>query len=144
MFLGEYQHTLDAKGRVSMPAKFRTGLRGNLVVGRGVDKCLNVYQADRYQELLEDLMGGIDLASTKREVRRWFTAGATEAVLDSAGRVTIPPVLRGYAGLDRDVAIIGNGDRIEIWDAEAWRSYGGEAAGRIESLAEELAAGGLL
>lgn len=143
MFLGDYQHTLDAKGRVSLPAKFRAEMTGKLVVVNGLDKCLYVYPADEYAEFVRDLVSQEDFEPRVRKVRRFFTAGAVEVELDSAGRVSLPPKLREYAGLGKDVSITGNGNRIEIWNADAWNAYG-EAGESIEDLAKELADAGLL
>lgn len=143
MFLGDYQHTLDAKGRVSLPARFRAEMTGRLVVVNGLDRCLYVYPADEYEAFIADLVAEEDFEPRKRKVRRFFTAGAVDVELDSAGRVSIPPKLREYAGLEREVAVTGNGNRIEIWNAEAWDSYS-EAGESIEDLAKELADSGLL
>ncbi len=143
MFLGDYQHTLDAKGRVSLPAKFRAEMTGKLVVAKGLDTCLYVYPAEEYARFVEELVSKEDFDPRVRQVRRFFTSGAVEAELDSAGRVSLPPLLREYAALKKDVSITGNGNRIEIWDAEAWDSYG-EGGESIEDLAKELADAGLL
>ncbi len=144
MFLGDHQHTLDAKGRVSLPSKFRGEMTGKFVVAKGVDECLYVYPTEEYQRIVGELLTGSDFNPKKQELRRWFTAGATEAELDSAGRVTLPAHLREHAGLTKDVAVTGNGNRIEIWDAAAWARYNGATAGRIKDLAQELADAGLL
>jgi MraZ protein len=144
MFLGDHQHTLDAKGRVSLPAKFRADMTGRLVVAKGLDECLYVYPTEEYQRFVADLLTGSDFDPRKRQLRRFFTSGAVETELDSAGRVSLPANLREYAGLSRDVAVTGNGDRIEIWDADAWAAYNGETAERIEDLAQGLADAGLL
>lgn len=143
MFLGDHQHTLDAKGRVSLPAKFRAQMTGKIVVAKGLDKCLYVYPADEYTRFVSTLLGRNDFDEKTRKVRRFFMAGAVETELDSAGRVSLPANLREYANLSKDVAVTGSGDRIEIWDAAAWDEYrtGGES---IESLAEELPGTGLL
>jgi MraZ protein len=146
MFLGEHQHTLDAKGRVSLPAKFRLEMTAGqgLVVGKGLDACLFVYLADDYESFTAELLERQDFDPRMRRMRRFFMAGATPVELDSAGRIGIPPVLREYAGLNRDVVVIGNGNRIEIWDADAWTDYNGGAEGSVEDLARELADAGLL
>jgi len=143
MFLGDYQHTLDAKGRVSLPAKFRADMTGKLVVASGLDECLYVYPAEEYERFVEDLVLQEDFEPRVRKVRRFFTAGAVEVEFDSAGRISLPQKLRDYAGLGKEVAVIGNGNRIEIWDAAKWNSYS-EAGERIEDLAKELADAGLL
>lgn len=145
MFLGDYQHTLDAKGRVSLPAKFRAELTGKIVVAKGLDACLYVYPADEYNSFVRELTARQDFDPRMRKVRRFFTTGAVETEFDSAGRVGLSPKLREYAGLSKDVAITGNGNRIEIWDAEAWTAYqAGGDVGSVEDLARELADADLL
>ena len=144
MFLGDHQHTLDAKGRVSLPAKFRAEMTGKLVIAKGFEDCLYVYSADEYNRFVEELLTTEDFDPRMRRIRRFFTSGAVEAELDSAGRISLPPVLREYAGLKKDIAVTGNGNRIEIWDSGAWAAYNGEDEGSIEDLAKELAAAGLL
>lgn len=144
MFLGDYQHTLDAKGRVSLPAKFRAEMTGKLVIAKGLDDCLYVYAADEYGRFVADLLTKADFDPDVRRVRRFFVTGAVEVELDSAGRISLPPVLREYAGLKKDIAVTGNGNRIEIWDTEAWNEYNGEAHGSIEDLTKELADKGQL
>ena len=144
MFLGEYQHTLDAKGRLSLPAKFRNQLGGSYVVVKGLEKCLYVFSPDGYEAFLGQLMERGDFGKNFREVRRFFTAGAREDVLDSAGRMGVPANLREYAKLERDVTVIGNGDRVEIWDAAAWAAYNKQTEGRIEEVTSELAELGIL
>ncbi|MDZ4180212.1 MAG: division/cell wall cluster transcriptional repressor MraZ [Coriobacteriia bacterium] len=143
MFLGDHQHTLDAKGRVSLPARFRADMTGKLVVAKGLDTCLYVYPADEYARFVEELVEREDFEPRVRKVRRHFTTGAVEVELDSAGRIGLPVKLREYAGLLKDVAVTGNGNRIELWDAEAWDEYT-QAGESIEDLAKELADAGLL
>ncbi len=143
MFLGDYQHTLDAKGRISLPARFRAEMTGKLVVAKGLDRCLYVYPAEEYARFVEELVEREDFEPRVRKVRRFFTAGAVEVELDSAGRIGLPANLREYAVLSKDVAVTGNGNRIELWDAEAWSAYS-EAGESIEDLAKELADAGLL
>lgn len=144
MFLGEYQHTLDAKGRLSLPAKFRAQMAGSYVVAKGLEGCLYVYSPEDYANFLAQLTERGDFDKKFRQVRRFFTAGAKEDELDSAGRLSIPATLREYASLDREVTVIGNGDRMEIWDAVAWSAYNGETEDRIEEVTSELAELGLL
>lgn len=143
MFLGEFQHTLDAKGRVSLPAKFRLQMTGKVVVAKGIDKNLYVYQADEYEKFVEELVSRNEFNASVRKLRTFFTGGADETDLDSAGRIAIKPSLRDYAGLGKDVAVIGNGNKIEIWDAAAWQAYNETAAESIDDIAQELADAGL-
>jgi MraZ protein len=143
VFLGDHQHTLDAKGRVSLPAKFRAQMTGKIVVAKGLDECLYVYPAEEYTRFVSELVSREDFEPRVRKVRRFFTTGAVETELDSAGRVSLPVNLRDYAHLVKDVAVTGNGNRIEIWDAAAWGSYGRDGES-IEDLTKELADAGLL
>lgn len=143
MFLGEHQHTLDAKGRVSLPAKFRVQMCGKIVIAQGIDKNLHVYEAAEYEKFVSKLLSREAFTPAMRQMRVFFTAGAEETELDSAGRVTIPSPLREYAELKRDVVVTGNGSRIDIWDADAWRTYKASAAESIDAIAQELADAGL-
>ena len=144
MFLGEFQHTIDVKGRVSLPARFREDLSGKLFVVKGFEGCLYVYPAPAYESFLARLLASNDFDAEARKMRRFFTSGAQDASLDSAGRVMLPPVLREYAKLGREVSIIGNSDHIEIWDAGAWAAYNGDTTEHIEDVAGELVAKGIL
>lgn len=144
VFLGEYQHTLDAKGRVSLPRKFRDGIGSRLVVSKGLENCLYVYPAEGYRAFLETLLAASDFDRNSRAVRRFFTAGASEVDIDGAGRVALAPVLREFAGLKKDVVVAGVADHLEIWDAEAWTAYEDANAPTIEDAAEELSRSGIL
>ncbi|NTU71127.1 MAG: division/cell wall cluster transcriptional repressor MraZ [Coriobacteriia bacterium] len=144
MFLGDYQHTMDAKGRVSLPSKFRAQLTGKLVVAKGFEGCLAVYSTDEYDRYVGALMAKQDFDEEVRRLRRKLTSGAQEVELDSAGRISLTQQLRDYAGLKKDVAVTGNGNRIEIWDSERWATYIGDDGGSIEDLASKLATAGLL
>ena len=141
MFLGEYRHTLDAKGRVSLPARFRSAISPQLVVSKGFDGCLYVYTAEEHLAFLSSIVADDDFDKNRRAVRRFFANGAVEVDLDSAGRVSILPTLREYAKLTKDVMVVGNGDRIEIWDAAAYAAYNEQHAGSIEEMAAALARG---
>ncbi len=144
MFLGEHQHTLDAKGRLSLPAKFRAEMTGRLVVSKGLEGCLYVHSSEDYAGFLGRLTDRGDFDPKFRQVRRFFSSGAVDTELDSAGRISVPQNLREYAELDKEVAVIGNGDRIELWDAEKWAAYNGETTDRIEDVTRELAELGIL
>lgn len=143
MFLGEHQHTLDAKGRVSLPAKFRSQMAGPVVVSEGFDQCLYVYPVAEFEKLVEKLLSREDFDPKVRRVRRHFTSTAVEVELDSAGRITLSSDLRDHAHLTKEVLVSGNGNRIEIWDAATRDAYD-EGSESIESLAEELSDLGML
>jgi MraZ protein len=142
MFLGEHQHTLDAKGRVSLPAKFRSRMGERVVVSKGLERCLYVFPAESYEESIQPLLEGSDFDPEHRRVRRFFTSGAVETKVDGAGRVTLPPAFREYAGLEKDVTVIGNGSRLEVWESQAWGEYSTQMD--IEDSAAGLVAKGLL
>jgi MraZ protein len=127
MFLGEYQHTLDPKGRVILPAAFRDELAEGLVITVGLDHCLTVHPHRDWQRVLEGLRS---LRATERRERmfaRVMTSSAHAEQLDKQGRVTIPARLREYAGLAKDVTVVGADSRLELWDAGRWEAYRAEA-----------------
>jgi len=131
MFLGEYQHSLDEKGRIILPAKFREQLEGGAVMGRGLDGCLTVYPPVEFRRHAEKLVDLREQGATKRQAARTFFSGATDFIPDRQGRVAIPPHLREYAGLEREVVVAGAYNRFEIWDAQRYRERDAEGAARI-------------
>lgn len=144
VFLGEYQHTLDAKGRVSLPRKFRDEIGSRLVVSKGLESCLYVFSAEGHREFLDQLLTASDLGRDARTVRRFFTAGASEVEIDAAGRVALAPNLREFAGLTRDVVVTGSADHLEIWDAGKYAAYLDASASTIEDAADKLFSSGIL
>jgi len=118
MFLGEFQFTIDAKGRLFIPAKFREALGEKFVVTRGIDRCLSIYPEDEWIKYTEKL-NALPPAQARR-IRRFVYAGASEAEVDSHGRTVIPQNLREYAGIEGDVYITGAGSYIEIWSSDGW------------------------
>lgn len=139
MFMGEYQHSIDDKGRLIMPARFREELGENFVVTRGLDNCLFVYPMSEWLNLQAKLKSLPFTQANARAFVRFFFSGATEANLDKQGRVVIPQVLRDYARLTRDVVVIGVSTRVEIWSREEWERYAGEAEVSYEAIAEQIA-----
>lgn len=123
MFLGTYTPKLDEKGRLILPARFRDDLEEGLVVTRTQERALAVYPKATFEALLRPVLNAPSTLKQVRDYQRMLTAGASFEVPDRQGRVTIPPLLRTYAGLDRDVVVIGAGDRAEIWDASTWLTY---------------------
>ena len=118
---GEYQHTLDAKGRLFIPAKLREQLGDSFVGTKGLDDCLFVYPQEAWEEL-EQKIRQLPM-SKSRSLQRFFLSSAADVTVDRQGRIVIPPVLRGYAKLERDVVVIGVGERAELWDARRWNAY---------------------
>src|SRR5215210_4757979 len=137
MLLGEYEHTIDDKNRLTLPAKFREQLAAGVVVTRGMDGCLYAYPAAEWRERFQSRVGALDpLSREGRKLQRHFFSGAAEADLDKQGRIMIPAALRGYAGLQRDVVVAGVHDHLEIWDRETWRREVNEVEGSAEHVAE--------
>lgn len=141
MFLGTYAPKLDEKGRLILPAKFRDELAGGLVMTRGQDRCVYVFSMSEFQDLHDRIRQAPVTSKQARDYLRLLLSGAHDEVPDKQGRVTIPAQLRRYAGLERELAVIGAGSRAEIWDARAWESYveGNEAA--FSETAEEVIPG---
>lgn len=120
MFTGEYWHSMDQKGRVSIPAKLREELGDEFKICKGFDKCLNIYPESEWVAFAQKIK---DLPEARqRRARRYFFSGTGEGALDPQGRIAIPPVYRQFAGLDRDVVIIGNENHIEIWSVTEWEN----------------------
>jgi MraZ protein len=123
VFLGTHTPRLDDKGRLFLPAKYREELAGGLVITKGQERCLYVFPAAEFTRITEALRTAPVTAKAVRDYSRVFFASASDEVPDKQGRVTIPPGLRDYAGLQRDCAVIGANTRLEIWDAAAWQAY---------------------
>jgi MraZ protein len=121
MFLGEYQHSLDAKGRVILPSKYRDQLSGGAYVTKGRGGCLSVYTTQEFSEVADRVREASKRGSRELDAARSFFAGTFEVTPDKQGRIPIPQHLREYAGLDRDVVVAGVFSRIEIWDGRRWQ-----------------------
>ena len=139
VFIGEYLHSIDAKGRVIIPSKFREELGDNFIMTKGLDNCLFVYPKSEWESFESKLK---QLPLTSRDARafvRLFFAGATECELDKQGRVTIPLNLRDHGKVDKDVVIIGVSTRVEIWGKEEWEQYNKAADLSYDDIAEKMA-----
>jgi len=141
MFLGTHTPRLDDKGRLILPAKFREQLEAGVVVTRGQERCLYVFPLEEFERLADQLRQAPVTSKQARDYLRVFLSGASDESVDKQGRVTIPPTLRTYAGLDRDVAVIGAGQRVEIWDLTAWETYLAEQEQAFAEQAEEVVPG---
>lgn len=141
MLLGTHAPKLDDKGRVILPAKFRDEFIGGLVITRGQDRCLYVFSAKEFDSLNERIRQAPIASKAARDFLRSLLSGATDEVPDKQGRVTIPAILRDYAGLGRDLAVIGMGNRAEIWDAKAWADSSAERDAAFSEIAEEVIPG---
>jgi len=138
MFIGEYSHCVDTKKRLALPSKFRKDLGKNIVVTRGLDKCLFVYPMKTWKELAEKLgTMPIGEASTRSFVRLML-AGATDVNSDAQGRILLPEYLKEYAGVKKDVIVAGLFNRLEIWDEAKWNTYKENAEKNTDEIAENL------
>ena len=142
MFFGTYTPRLDDKGRIFLPAKFRDELAEGLVVTRGQERCLYVWSMEEFNKLTERLRETSVTSKSARNYVRMFFAGASDETPDKQGRITVPPMLRGYASLERDCIVIGAMNRIEIWDAASWQTYSDQQEQAFADLSEEVLPGG--
>jgi len=141
MFLGEYEHTLDEKSRLTLPAKFRDSFPDGLVVTRGMDGCLYAYARSDWERLVDSRLADLDLLSRDdRMMQRYFFSAAVEAAPDKQGRIMLPAGLVDHAKLGREVVVDPRHDHLEIWDRAAWRAQVQEVEGRADDVAERLAA----
>ena len=123
MFLGTHAPKLDDKGRVILPARFRDELANGLVLTRGQERCIYVFTTKDFDTHLERLREATLTSKAGRDFLRLFLSGASSEIPDKQNRVTVPPALREYAGLNKDLTVIGAGNRAEIWSTTAWESY---------------------
>lgn len=138
MFMGEYHHNIDDKGRLIIPAKFREGLGDEFIVTRGIENCLFAYSKKDWEKIVEKLES---LPFTKRDARsfnRFFLSGATNAEIDKQGRINITSPLVSYANIKKECVIIGVGDRLEIWSLEDWNNFFNSAKDNMSDIAENL------
>ncbi len=126
MFMSEYNHTIDAKGRLIIPSKFREVLGEEFVVSKGMDGCLFVYANDDWNAFEQRLTSLPLINKEARQFARFFLAGAAQVEVDKQGRILLPASLREFAGLDKDVVLVGVGSRIEIWNKDRYESEGGD------------------
>lgn len=138
MFLGEFEHSLDSKGRIILPAKFRAGLADGLVITKGMEKCLFIFSRAEWPQLEEKVRGFPFTKKDARKFSRFLFAGASEENLDKQGRIPIPQNLREYAELKKDVVIIGVSNRVEIWSKKNWDLYVKDAKSSYTDVAEDL------
>lgn len=135
MFIGTFEHSIDDKGRIAIPARFRGDLAEGMFVTRGIDRCLMVLTTEHWQRLVDGMASLPMLQNDARRLQRHFFSGAAQLQPDRLGRVLIPQFLREYAQLSSDVAVVGVMNRVEIWDRKAWNDERDE----VESLSPELA-----
>ena len=139
MLLGEHEHSLDDKNRLTLPAKLREQLGDSVVITLGMDGCLYVYARDSFEELAARINALDSLSADARRMRRHFFGNATSGELDKQGRVVIPALLLDKESIGREVTVTGVGDHLEIWDRAKWRATLHESEGSAEDVAERLA-----
>lgn len=138
-FHGTFEHTLDAKHRLTVPSRFRAALSGRVFLVRGVDPCISLYPEATYTGLTEAALSGLNPFSPQaRELKRMLYGNATDAELDSAGRVMLTPRHLEHADIDREVVIAGAGDCLELWDRSAWEAYDRDLSQRAPDLTASL------
>ncbi|WP_058307915.1 division/cell wall cluster transcriptional repressor MraZ [Gracilibacillus massiliensis] len=138
MFMGEYQHNIDTKGRIIVPSKFRDGLGEQFVITRGLDQCLFAYPMNEWHQLEEKLK---KLPLTKKDARaftRFFFSGAVECELDKQGRINIPAPLRKYASIEKECAVIGVSNRVEFWADDKWNDFVDVSEESFAEIAENM------
>jgi transcriptional regulator MraZ len=142
LLLGEYEHTIDDKNRLTLPARLRESFPGGVVVvTRGMDRCLSAYPRPAWESFVESRLASLDqFSSQARRLERYLFGSAVEVEIDRQGRIMIPAPLVAYAELARDVVVAGVRDRLEVWDRQAWRTQLKELEGSAEHVAERLAA----
>ncbi|MFK5645165.1 division/cell wall cluster transcriptional repressor MraZ [Ornithinimicrobium sp. LYQ121] len=141
MFLGTYTPKLDDKGRMFLPAKFRERLAGGLVVTRGQEHCLYVYPQAEFERMATQWQSTPTSSRAVRDYQRVLLSGASDEVPDKQGRVTIPQILRTYAGLSTECTVIGSGNHVEVWDSDAWTTYLAQTEEAFAQQSEEVVPG---
>ena len=144
MLIGEYEHTLDEKKRVSLPKAFRASLGKRMVMTRGLDNCLFVYPKVSWEKVAAKLQGLSFAQADTRGFNRFILSGAVEVEADSAGRILIPDHQKEFAGLGKTVVFTGVSDRVEIWDAASWKSYKARIEKQADAMSEKLGEIGML
>jgi MraZ protein len=141
MFFGQYDHSIDDKSRLTLPARFRDALAAGVVLARGIDGNVDVYPQETWHVTIGERIGRLDpLLPDTRTLQRHFFGGASEDTPDKQGRVLLPAALVSYAGLTKDVTVVGNNDHLEIWDRAAWAERLEGIEGSVDHAAERLAA----
>lgn len=138
MFLGTHTPKLDEKGRFFLPAKFRDELADGLVITRSQDRCLAIYPTATFVEMTKQVSTAPTTLKQVRDFQRMLAAGASDETPDKQGRVTIPPQLRGYAGLETQIVVVGAINRVEVWDVAAWEEYSAQQESVFAEMNEEV------
>jgi len=138
MLIGQYEHTIDSKKRLALPAKFRGELGDKVIITRGIEGCLAVYTESEWK-IMSDKLGSLTISQAEaRSFTRMILAGAMEVSLDKLGRILVPDYLKAYAGLNKNVVICGLSNRLEVWDSKKWEAYRKEAEKGVEEIVSKL------
>ncbi|MBI1838813.1 MAG: division/cell wall cluster transcriptional repressor MraZ [Candidatus Colwellbacteria bacterium] len=138
MFIGEFHHNIDSKGRIAIPAKFRNKLSSGAIITRGLDHCLFVFTSKEWETLAQKLIALPLAQANSRAFVRLMLSGASDVDIDSQGRILIPDYLRKYAGLNKEAKVTGVYNRMEIWDSGAWLDYKNKTESASDEIAEKL------
>ncbi len=138
MFIGEYEHTVDVKGRIIMPSKLRENIGEKFIITKGLDKCLFAYSKSEWANFEEKLKTLPLTNKNARDFVRFFLSGAVDCEIDKQGRFLVPANLRTYANIDKEIVIIGVGTRLEIWNKESWTKYSSEENISADEIAENM------
>ncbi len=138
MFIGEFTHSLDTKGRAAVPIKFRGKLGTNAIITRGLDRCLFVFTSQEWETLAQKLIALPLAQANSRAFVRLMLAGAMDVEVDKQGRVLIPDYLREYAGLEKEIVVAGLYNRIEVWNSQTWKGYKEKTESESDEIAEKL------
>ncbi len=138
-FRGTFDHTLDAKNRLTVPARFRAELSGGVVLAKGLERCVAVWTPAAYDEYTAAALQGLHpLSKEAQKLRRFFSANSLDTELDAAGRVMVPSFLLDHAGLSKDVVVTGAGDALEIWDRSTWATYNDALSSDVDEITASL------
>ena len=138
-FRGTFDHTLDAKNRLTIPSRFRSALAGGIVLAKGLERCVAVWTPDAYEAYTAAALEGLHpLSKQAQKLRRFFSANSLDTELDAAGRVMVPSFLLEHAGLAKDVVVTGAGEALEIWDRATWSDYNDALASDVDEITASL------
>lgn len=138
MFIGEYQHNLDAKNRIIIPSKFRDELEESFILTRGIDTCITIYTKKHFDTIVEKLRTLPDYSKATRAYKKLILSSACEVSLDNMGRIQIPNFLKAILGDEKECKIVGIDDHIEIWNSSKWEEFYSDTSLNIEEISEEI------
>lgn len=138
-FRGHYEHSLDAKNRLSIPARFRAAFSSGVVLAKDPEPCVAIWPTERHESIIQRALSGLNpMGSRYRTLSRFYQGNSFDIDLDAAGRVTLPPPLLGHAGIEKEVVVAGVGDHLEVWDRERWSAQVESLDSQIEEVTEQL------